>query len=375
MKKTLLWFYLMNKRLYRKVIFVGLLLMIPVLVLGFYGAARETGGIVTVALAQEDPADLTAETIINRLMEDSRVISFIKTTPENAAELVKTGKADGAWIFPKDMALCIAEYSRGDSSGFIRVIEREQNVALRLAREKLNGAIYIPAVQNVYLQYLRQYAPETQSVRDEVLLSYLEQTHVSGELFAFYDTNGNLREENGNFLQTPLRGLLAIVAVICAVVTAMYYQKDRDAGRFALLPERYSILSEFAYQAVSAVNMMLAIFISQWGTGLHQKIWQEVLLSVLYGIGCCLFGMLLRRILRNVLSAVLPGLLVVLLIGSPVFFDLAALRSVSFFLPPTYFIQGGYNYRYLLYLAVYDLLLEGLVLLWEQIRKIKFIKT
>lgn len=375
MKKALLWFYLMNKRLYRKVIFVGLLLMIPVLVLGFYSAARETGGIVTVALAQEDPADLTAETIINRLMEDSRVISFLKTTPDNAVELVKTGKAEGAWIFPKDTALCIAQYSRGDSTGFIRVIEREQNVALRLAREKLSGAIYIPAVQNVYLQYLRQYAPETQTVSDEELLSYLEQTHVSGDLFAFYDANGNLREETGNFLQTPLRGLLAVVAVICAAVTAMYYQKDRDAGRFALLPERYSILTEFAYQTVSAVNMMLVIFISLLCTGLHHGIWQEVLLSLLYGIGCCLFGMLLRRIFRNILSAILPGLLVVLLVGSPVFLDLAALRTVSFCLPATYFIQGGYNYRYLLYLAVYDLLIGGLVLLWEQIRKIKFIKS
>ena len=375
MKKALLWFYLMNKRLYRKVIFVGLLLLIPVLVLGFYSAARETGGVVTIALAQEDPADLTAEAIIHRLMEDSRLISFTKTTPEKALELVKNGKADGAWIFPRDTALCIADYSRGEASGFIRVVERQQNVALRLAREKLSGAIYTPAVQNIYLQYLRQYAPETETVSDEILLGYLEQTHVSGELFAFYDANGNPRESSGNFLQTPLRGLLAVLMVICAVVTAMYYQKDRNDGRFSLLPERYSILTELAYQAVSAVNMMLIILICLLSTGLHQRIWQEVLLGILYSICCCLFGMLLRRIFSKNLPAIMPGLLALLLVCSPVFFDLAAMRSVSLFLPSTYFIQGGYNPRYLLYLAGYDLICIGLILLWERICKIKFIKS
>ena len=375
MKKALLWFWLMNKRLYRKWIFAGLLILIPVLVLCFYSAARETGGIVTVALAQEDPADLTAETIICQLMENSRVISFTKTTPEDAVELVKTGKADGAWIFPKDTAMCIAAYSRGETSGFIRVIERQQNVALRLAREKLSGTIYTPTVQNIYLQYLRTYAPETETVSDETLLEYLEQTHVNGDLFAFYDANGNLREESDSFLQTPLRGLLAVLMVICAAVTAMYYQRDREAGRFSLLPERYNILAEFSYQAVSAGNMMLMILVCLLCTGLHQRIWQELVLAPLYGLCCCLFGMLLQRIFRRILPAVLPGLLVAVLVGSPVFFDLAALRSVSLLLPPTYFIQGGYNCRYLLYLAVYDLLLGAFVLLWEQIRKIKFIKS
>ena len=375
MKKVCLWLYLLNKRLYRKVIFVCLLLLIPVLVFSFYGAAGETGGIVTVALAQEDPADLTADSIISRLIGESRVIVFQRTSPEHAVELVKTGKADGAWIFPENTASHIAGFATGENSGFIRVIEREDNVPLRLAREKLSGAVYAPTVRNVYLQYLRQYAPETEAVSDEALLSYLEKTHVNGELFAFYDANGNPREHSGNFLLTPLRGLLATIMVICSPVTAMYYRKDRDAGKFSLLPERYGVLTEFAYQAVSAANMMAVILISLLCTGLHHNLWQELVLTVLYGLCCCLMGMLLRRIFRSILAAVMPGLLVVLLIGSPVFFDFAAMRSVSLLLPPTYFIQGGYNRRYLLYLAAYDFILVGIILLWERIRKIKFRKT
>lgn len=375
MKKGMIWFYLLNKRLYRKAAFVALLLLIPVLVLSFYGAARETGGIVTVALAREDPGDLTAEAIMDQLMEDSSVVLFCQTTTEKAEEMVKTGKADGAWIFPEDTAAHIARYAAGEEKGFIRVIEREQTVALRLAREKLSGVLYSSTVRAVYLQYVRQYAPETQAVSDAQLLTYLDKTHVSGELFAFCDTSGNLREDTANYLMTPLRGLLAVIAVICAAVTAMYYQKDREAGRFSLLSQRHLTLTEFTYQAVSAGNMLLVIVLSLLCAGLSAGVWQELVLAVLYGSCCCLFAMVLRRIFGKILPAVLPGLLVVLLVIPPVFFDMAAMRRMQLLLPPTYFIQGGYNPRYLLYLAIYDIILLGILLLWEQIGKIKFTKS
>ena len=369
MKRLWMWFLLLNKRLYRKVTFLGLMLMIPVLVLSFYSAAGQSGGIVTIALAREDAADATAGALISELMSDSRVIQFYKTTPQEALELVKTGKADSAWIFPENTASHIAGFAMGEETGFIRVIEREQSVTLRLAREKLSGVLYSPVARSLYLQHLREYIPET--VSDEQLLSYLDKTHVNGDLFAFYDANGNLRESSGSFLTTPLRGLLAVLTLVCAVVTAMYYQKDQEAGRFSLLPERYLTLTELAYQAVSTVNMMLVILLSLLCTGLYHKLWQELALFVLYGLCCCLFGMLLRRILNNLLPAILPGLIAVMLVIPPVFFDLAGLRPVQLLLPPTYFIQGGYNPRYLIYLAIYDIILAGLILIIEGFRKIK----
>lgn len=373
MKRFWMWFLLLNKRLYRKVTFLGLLLLIPVLVLSFYVAVGQPGGIVTVALAQEDILDVTADALISELMSDSKVIRFQKATPQEALELVKTGKADSAWIFPENTASHIADFAMGEETGFIRVIEREQSVTLRLAREKLSGALYSPVARNLYLQHLREYIPE--SVSDEQLLSYLDKTHVNGDLFAFYDANGNLREATGNFLTTPLRGLLAVLTLVCAVVTAMYYQKDQEAGRFSLLPERHMALTELAYQAVSAANMMLVILISLLCTGMYHKLWQELILFALYGLCCCLFGMLLRRIFHNLLPAMLPGLIAVLLVIPPVFFDLAGLRSLQLLLPPTYFIQGGYNPRYLCYLAIYDVIVGVLILLFEWIRKLKIRKS
>lgn len=373
MKRLWMWFWLLNKRLYRKVTFLGLVLLIPVLVLSFYSAAGESGGIVTIALAQEDTADATADALIAELMSDSRVIQFQKTTPQEALELVQTGKADCAWIFPENTASHIAGFAMGEETGFIRVIEREQSVTLRLAREKLSGVLYSPVAKSLYLQHLREYIPET--VSDEQLLSYLEKTHVNGDLFAFYDVNGNLRESSGSFLTAPLRGLLAVLTLVCAVVTAMYYQKDQDAGRFSLLPERYLALTELAYQAVSAVNMMLVILISLLCTGMYHKLWQELTLFLLYGLCCCLFGMLLRRILNNLMPAILPGLIAIMLVIPPVFFDLAGLRPVQLLLPPTYFIQGGYNPHYLLYLAIYDAFLAGLILVWNLIGRFKIRKS
>ena len=117
MKRLWMWFLLLNKRLYRKVTFLGLMLMIPVLVLSFYSAAGQSGGIVTIALAQEDAADATAGALISELMSDSRVIQFYKTTPQEALELVKTGKADSPWIFPENTASHIAGFAMGEMGG------------------------------------------------------------------------------------------------------------------------------------------------------------------------------------------------------------------------------------------------------------------
>ena len=69
------------------------------------------------------------------------------------------------------------------------------------------------------------------------------------------------------------------------------------------------------------------------------------------------------------------ALIAVLLVIPPVFFDLAGLRSLQLLLPPTYFIQGGYNPRYLCYLAIYDVIVGVLILLFEWIRKLKIRKS
>lgn len=357
MKKWIAWFLLLNKRLYKKATFVCLLLLIPLLVSVFHISAQQPSGVVTVILARQDPNDSLCAEIVAQLQSDTKVIAFREETPQMAVELVTAGKADAAWIFPADVKAHIRAFASGEQEGqgFIQVLEREQTVVLRLAREKLNGVLFERSVQQVYLRYVRECAPESADLSDQELLAYLEKTNVTGQLFEYYDIYGNQKTESANYLTAPLRGLLAVIAAIGSAVTAMYYQKDKEKGIFSLLPERYQPIGEFGYQMISACNIMAVVLCSLLISGLSVNLGLELMLFLLYSICCALFGMMLRTLLGGGkwLAAWLPVLAVLMLAICPVFFDVSSMQKLQLLLPPTYYITGAYNYRYLLYMLCY----------------------
>ena len=357
MKKMLLWFALLNKRLYKKITYVGILLLIPVMVFIFHASAQESSGIVTVMLGCENPEDPVCINIVEELKDEAIVIAFREAAPQEALEQVKAGKADAAWLFPDNMRGKIQSFANQekDSEGFIQVVEREQTVALRLAREKLSGVVFEQLVKELYLQYAWENAPETQELPEAKLLSYMDKTGISGDLFAFYDIYGNVREDSGNYLTAPLRGMLAILAAISAVVTAMYYQKDQRNGIFSLMPEQKRIFGELGYQLVSAVNILFFVLIALISTGLGVKLWHELLLFVLYSFCCSLFGMAIRTLFGGgrMLAVLIPVLSLAMLVICPVFFDIEIFRNAQFLFPPTYYISGAYNFNYLLYMLMY----------------------
>ena len=361
MKKLLMWFWMLNKRLYKKISYIGILFFIPVLVFLFSLSAKESGSVVNIVLAPENGHDAFTAQVIRELRQDSIVISFSVAEPETAVELVASGKADAAWIFPADLQSRLQNYiyEEKNSDGFIRIVEREQTIPQRLAREKLSAVLHRQSVRISFLKYIREIVPESQEMSDEKLLTYLENTDVSGELFAFYDLDGNRREEPANFLTTPIRGLLAVLATVSAIVTAMYYQSDLDRGIFSLLPERHRSFGEFSYQMISSVNILTFVTVALLITGWNVGVGKELLICILFGISCALFGMLLRSVFggRRGMAVLLPVLVIVMLAVCPIFFDISSLKKLQFLLPPSYYINSAYNSRYLIYLAVYDIIL------------------
>ncbi len=371
MKRMATWFVLLNKRLYKKATFLCILLTIPVLVAVFQIASREPSGVVTVILACEAPQDALCQEIMENLKADTKIISFLEDTPENARLLVSAGKADAAWIFPENMGERIRAFVSGDTRGFVQVLEREQTVVLGLARERLNGELFLEAVKESYLRYVRTYAPEASDRSDAELLSYLDNANVTGTLFEYYDIYGNQKTETANYLTSPIRGLLAVVVAIGSAVTALYYQKDQENGIFSLLPQRYRIWGELGYQMVSALNLMTAVLLALAVSGLSVNLFLELLLAVLYTVCCSVFGMLLRAVFGGGrwLATWIPVLSLLMLVLCPVFFDHGAMQKIQLLFPPTYFITGAYHYSYLLYGTVYTVALALITTILTAVKK------
>ena len=141
LKKILLWFLLLNKRFLKKPGLWAILIIIPLLVVAFNAVALQDSGIITVALATEDENDSLANEIIEDIKKDNRLIRFVVSTPDEAEVLVKDGMADAAWIFPENLAIKLGDFVE-DKQSVIRILEREETVALMLAREKLSGAVF-----------------------------------------------------------------------------------------------------------------------------------------------------------------------------------------------------------------------------------------
>ena len=366
MKNIGKWFLLLNKRLYKKVTFLLILVLIPLLVMSYGAVARDESGLLTVALACEGE-DPTAEQIMQELKDGSNLIRFvICDDPQTAQSMVNGRRADAAWIIEDDLQEAISRFAVKPErrNAFVRIIEGESTIPLKLIREKLSGALFSRTSRAYYLDYLRKNVPEVKDVPDETLLQYYDDFASDATFFEFAYLDGGSREENAqsaNYLLSPVRGLLAVVIVLGGLAAAMYYIQDEKLGTFSLVAQNRKAPVEFGCQMIAVLNVSAVALIALAVSGLTVSLGRELLLLLLYALTTALFCMTVRRICGSigVLGTLLPLLVVGMLVVCPVFFDLGALRQVQYLFPPTYYINAVNSDYYLGLQVIYTAALLG----------------
>ena len=377
LQKIALWAWLLTKRLYRKLTFVIILLLIPVLVLSYTRiAATEDSGMFRIVLAQTEP-DPLGEQLMLRIQNSSQLLKIdICATAEEAREQVALGKADAAWIFREDLQTRIETFVAQPqrSNAFVTVVQREENTMLLLTREKLTGSVYPYLSKVVYLSAVRSQSPELTHISDEQLLQQYDATDILEDLFRFDESTAP--EQQSHYLLTPLRGLLGVTVVLSALAAAMYYVRDCENGTFGWVTIRKRPFVELGCQMVAVTQVTLVATVCLWLGGLGVGFGRELLIALLYTLCCSAFAMLLRQILGSVrfLGTALPVLIVAMIALCPVFVDLGKLRQWQYLLPPTYYVNAAHNLRYLWLMPVYSALCLGLykligLLPWKQSTK------
>lgn len=356
MKKLWIWLKLLTKRQYKYRSFLCLLLLIPALVFGYSALAQGQSGAVTIALAY-DTQDSLAKSICHKLQEESMLIRFVVCDTQQAENAVKSGKADAAWIFPADTQAALREFVKGEYTPFIRVVEHQQSTSLLLCREKLSAAVFTVSAELHYETYLRDNIPALKHATTEALMEHYRGIMMAGELFRFEDITGAAErlEDQQSYLLSPLRGLLGVLAAVCAMASAMHYCRDMEQGVFSWVREDRRIFVELAGQLISLLGVLAVSALCLAFAGLAASLWNELLLLAVYSLCCAGFGMLLRLIFgnRKGLATAMPLVSTAMLAMCPVFFQLDALRYLALLLPPTYYINGTYSSWYLLGCIVY----------------------
>ena len=371
MIRMLKWFWMLTKRLYKKPSFLVLVLLIPLCVAIFAGAAQESSGFVHIVLACDQADDPIATAVMADLVSQDGLIRFAQyPTAQAALEAVQTGKADEAWIFPADTQGQIDAFVTGKAKYIVTTVTREETVTTKLSREKLAAAIYPYCAKAYYIDYVRSEFSQLDHLTDQELSVYFHEVKVNENLFVY----GNPADLSGvqgiNYLTSPIRGLLAVLMLLCGMAATLYYLQDEAAGTFAWVRQSKKGLTALCCVVTATVNIAVILLLSLCFSSLASDILREIGALVLYALCCGAFCLLLKQVFSSIrtFAAIVPLVAVIMLGLCPVFFDFRGWFIWQHLLPPTYYINASYNSQYLLYMLGYIPACLGLTYLLSKLR-------
>ena len=359
MRKFLMWFLLLNKRLYKKATFIMILALIPLAVVALGIVAKEDSGIVKIALTQKGVKEPIYNDIVSDLKGSSKLIYFIEYDSEHAVlEAVKTGDVDLAWIFDENLNKNISKFAESSKkrNSVVTVVAREQNVVTQLTLEKLSGALYKHVSRDFYINYIREDVEELENISDDDLLTYYDNFESNGTLFVFDNPTNSLSSDvEINYMTAPIRGLLAIIAVVCGFAAAMFYMDDEKKGTFSHVKQKNKFFVQFGCIAIAVLNVSLVMFFSLMFARVNVPLTRELLSLVVFVLCCSSFCLLMSQILSkiHILGCIIPILMVIMFVFCPVFIDYGGFRNLQYLFPPTYYICSAYNNVYYLYACAY----------------------
>lgn len=360
--KSLMWFYMLTKRLLRQWSFLLLLCLIPLVTFGASLAMKQESGVMHILLCNEGQ-DESAARIIDSLLNDGSIISFSGCDSlQEAKQLVAAQHADAVWIFPSDFSKKMDAFVSESISPepFIQIIQSEDSMTLRIAQQKLFGAMAREFSLSNYKTFAYANIVTEEMVSFETLESYYDNRKQGGDIVRIrrLDSESEVDVGNMNYLTAPIRGLLSLLVVLCTLASTMYFLKEQSEGKFSWLPVNKRIIPALASCFSAALLSGTAVFIALQfaGISVHPAAYEAccMLVFVLASTSfCSVFCVLFRS--AGKVGALLPGLLIVMLALSPIFFNVKVLKPVRILLPTVYYLQSIYNTQFLFYGIAYSL--------------------
>ncbi|MGN0167981.1 MAG: hypothetical protein ACI4AB_08060 [Acetatifactor sp.] len=346
-KHGILYYILLSKRFFKKLSFLMLLCAVPVLVFCLKDVSGQESGMLHVVLCLEDAEDETARRLADGLMSEDSVLHYsLVDEKETAKNMVRAGEADAAWIFCSDFQAKIRKLTEREMEGEapVLVIEQEDNVALQLARIKMFGALYSDLSFSLYENFAYDDLALSGEVSEEELRTLYDMTNVEGNLFhlAYLETDGGTVAQKQNYMMAPLRGMLALLLILCGFEADMFFMQDEEKGVLDGTPLRSRKKRVYVYQLAAMVPTAVAALAALYLAGDFSNAGEELLFMVLYLLDCMVFCNGIRRILGSAqwMGTCIPVLMLGMFVLCPVFFNLKSFRAIQYLLPPFYYLNA-----------------------------------
>ena len=369
-KNYLTWYAMFTKRLLKKPGFIILLLLIPVLIPLGNTIMTKNSGILKIALYSEDKGSYD---IVSHLGEKDSIILFEEyKEKEKAIHNVQEGNIDAAWIFCSDFEEKINYYASGKSKEpFVEIYESEETIPLKISKEVLYEALYESISYSLYSGYTKkEIIPE---IEENELHKFYNSERLR-DIIEIKRLNPDVEVKKINYLTAPLRGFLSVLVILCALAAAMYFLEDNKSGRYDWLAKNKRIAPAFASCLSASILSSLAVFLAICISGNGNSVSEELLLSLIFAVSSAGFGVLFCIIFSSPLKlgACIPGIIIVTIVLSPIFFNLQILKPLRMMLPTHYYLYSVNDNKYIAYMIMYTAIIYALVFIINSLKgKIK----
>lgn len=342
MKQYIIWICLLAKRLWRQPVYIGLLVLIPVLGYGAGIMERSERGGAAVAVCVEDGT--WSREIITGLteQEEGSVLRFVFCADRaQVQQRVAMEETDCGFVISADIEDRVFD---GDWKKTIIVYESDSSSITGIAKEKIAGVIFRLYSEQCYERYMGQIS---ESVVDFALEAYEKHltddstfgfNNTYGDLNGRYDPDTTVRSDNVvNTAIFPVKGVLAVLIFIGGMCGMLEYEKDRKEKRFLRIAP--GILTYMVDVWISTVFISAAVLVCLWlsdgirscgeelSLGKIFSVWsvwvwgEQIVHLLIYQCMIVLYCIILRILLRRqeTIAAAIPVLTLGSLICAPVF--------------------------------------------------------
>lgn len=368
-------FFLLNKRLFRQLTYMILLLIIPLSALALRAFTASGGHLIKVAVYADVEKDAFSKQLVDELSSIREEFHIeLYESSEAAIDDLRDGVVDEAWIIPDDLGETFERMARGRNPKHpIEIYVRENTVTHLMMREILQGYAFKVFAPDVYFNYLQDtFAPNTAGA--DALTGMPSDSDAEagvgspftaerkdfysrvpeGSLFEYSYVDGD-SDNDINFLLAPVRGFLAIILAVTSLAASIYYLEDEKNGLFIYWHSRVPNLRALGYYGVVMINSSLLVLISLYMAGVGGNVFREILLLILYDLALILFSMIIRKLLGRIknIGVSMPIIVMMFILLSPVLIDLKNMRPIQKLVPTFHYLTGVHSDRSLLNLAIY----------------------
>jgi ABC-2 type transport system permease protein len=239
--------------------------------------------------------------------------------------------------------------------GVIRVVEKEDNVMLYLSRELLFGKLYTTLSYMVYEHFVADDLLKDEDISEEQLRNNFQKTDNTESLFLFSYLDGEAADVDLSYMLYPIRGLLALVVVLCGMAMGLYFMQDEERGIFTWMPLNRTVWGSWLYLFPGLLDIGVAVLLALTFSGVFISLPMELGLMGLYLLMVTGFVDVLRRLVGKPvrLGAMIPLLVLVMLAVCPIFMGEPNIKWVQLLLPPYYYLNALHNVTYQWGMGIY----------------------